>query len=53
MVFIDAQNLFYGARQFRRADDESYEVDALELRDELTSGRDLVRAYWFDSHPTE
>lgn len=50
MVFVDAQNLHYGKKEYGG---EDYDVDAVALRDELTDGRDLIRSYWFDSYPTE
>lgn len=54
MLFVDAQNLFYGKKAYAREnDDPSYEIDALELRDKFADGRDLLRSYWFDSYPTD
>lgn len=48
MVFVDAQNLINSANE------HGIRVDAIKLKKkELSSGYDLIRAYWFDSFPTE
>lgn len=49
MMFIDAQNLHHGSKNY----DPDLEIDATALCNELTEGYDLIRAYWFDSYPTE
>lgn len=45
MMFVDAQNLFHGAKAY----DDEFKYDFEALRDELTDGYYTVRSYWFDS----
>jgi len=47
MVFVDAQNLVRGAKQFGGG---SFDYDINSLVDELVGDREFVRGYWFDSH---
>jgi uncharacterized LabA/DUF88 family protein len=47
MVFVDAQNLVRGAKQFGGG---SFDYDVNSLVDELVGDREFVRGYWFDSH---
>lgn len=49
MIFIDAQNLFYGTKSY----DDSLEIDFLRLVDVLSDGYDLIRSYHFDSFNPE
>lgn len=49
MVFVDAQNLING----KRAYDPNLDLDMIELKEKLAEDHDLIRAYWFDSYPTE
>lgn len=53
MIFVDAQNLYYGARQHGEDRGEEYRVDAIKLQEELTEGRDCIRGYWFDAYHTQ
>ncbi|MEF8773094.1 MAG: NYN domain-containing protein [Halobacteriales archaeon] len=46
MMFVDAQNLFHGAKSY----DDSFQYDFEALRDELMDGYYTVRSYWFDSY---
>ena len=46
MLFVDAQNIFHGAKQY--SDDYSY--DPVKLREELGQDYYLVRSYFFDSY---
>jgi len=45
MIFIDGSNLFHACKAFR----EGFKVDYEKLRDALTSGRKLIRAYFYGS----
>jgi uncharacterized LabA/DUF88 family protein len=45
MVFIDAQNLFHGAKSY----EEGYKTNMIKIVEELGSGRDIIRSYYFDS----
>lgn len=49
MIFIDAQNLLYGARSY----DEEFDIDFLKLVEILSDGYDLIRSYHFDSFNPE
>lgn len=49
MLFVDAQNLWFGANQF----DESFRYDPVKLKRVLSEEYDLIRAYWFDSYPED
>lgn len=53
MVFVDAQNLTHGASAYGDAIGRDYRVDHVQLKEELSSGRDLIRGYWFDAYPTQ
>jgi Uncharacterized conserved protein len=46
MIFIDGQNLLHGAKNFGE------QVDCVKLREELTAGRKLKRAYYYGSIPS-
>jgi uncharacterized LabA/DUF88 family protein len=46
MMFVDAQNLFHGAKAY----DNGFKYDFEALRDKLTDGHYTVRSYWFDSY---
>lgn len=47
MIFVDAQNLVMGARNFERG---GFDYDITRLVEELAGDYDLIRGYWFDSH---
>lgn len=49
MVFIDGANLFHGSRGY----EAGYQVDTLKLVEELVGDRKLIRAYYYDSIPTD
>lgn len=49
MIFIDAQNLLYGAKRY----DDDLDIDFLRLADVLSDGYDLIRSYHFDSFNPE
>lgn len=49
MLFVDAQNLTNSASNY----EPGMRVDCIELKKLLSEGYDLIRAYWFDSYPTE
>lgn len=60
MLFVDAQNLIYGARNYETDevandgtgfDTSGFEYDVDKLTEALTDEYDLVRGYWFDSYP--
>lgn len=50
MVFIDGQNLYYGAREFFDGDNP---IDYVELVEYLSGDAFLVRPYLFASHPED
>lgn len=45
MLFVDAQNVFHGAKQYA----EDYSYSPVRLKDELTDDYYTVRSYFFDS----
>ena len=47
MVFIDAQNLSFGSKNYK----DGIDNDPTKLVAELTEGYDLIRPYWFDAYP--
>ncbi len=47
MIFVDGQNLTASAGN------AGITIDAIGLREFLSGENDLIRAYWFDSFPTE
>ena len=47
MLFVDAQNLVIGAKQY---ESDGLDYDINKLVDALTNDYDLIRGYWFDSH---
>ncbi|GAB3685682.1 hypothetical protein GCM10028857_16560 [Salinarchaeum chitinilyticum] len=53
MLFVDAQNLTFGAKNFGKDRDSEYRVDAVALQEELAAQRDLIRGYWFDAFYTQ
>lgn len=48
MAFVDAQNVTHAAEDFYG---EEKQLDPVKLVELLTDEYDLVRPYWFDSHP--
>jgi uncharacterized LabA/DUF88 family protein len=53
MIFVDAQNLVFGAKGYGEREGGEYQIDPIALREHFADGRDVIRAYWFDSFPTE
>jgi uncharacterized LabA/DUF88 family protein len=49
MMFIDGSNLFHSTRDF----DPQLKIDLVKLREVLTENRNLIRAYYYHSIPTE
>jgi len=47
MVFIDAQNLLSGSRDY----EDGIQNDPVKLMNTLTEDYDLLRSYWFDTYP--
>lgn len=50
MVFIDGQNLIHAADNYYG---ERKQLDFVKLVDVLTEGLDLIRPYFFNSHPPD
>ena len=50
MVFVDAQNITHAAEDFYG---KPKQLDPAYLVDFFTDKYDLIRPYWFDSHPPE
>lgn len=50
MVFIDAQNLIHAADHYYG---ERKQLDLIKLVDVLTEDLDLIRPYFFNSHPPD
>lgn len=48
MIFVDAQNLIHGAEDYY---EQKKQLDPVKLADVLAEDYDLIRPYWFDSHP--
>ncbi len=46
MLFVDGQNLFHGQRSYG---DDSFQLDLVKLKENLTQDYELIRAYYFDS----
>lgn len=50
MMFVDAQNLIHAAEDYYG---RKKQLDFVELTDIFESKYDLIRPYWFDSHPDD
>jgi len=48
-MFIDGSNLFHSTREF----DPQLKIDLVKLREVLAEDRNLIRAYYYHSIPTE
>ncbi len=48
-MFIDGSNLFHSTREF----DPQLKIDIVKLREVLAEDRNLIRAYYYHSIPTE
>lgn len=50
MIFIDAQNVIHAARDYFG---EPKQLDPVKLAEFLSEDYNLIRPYWFDSHPPD
>ena len=49
MIFIDGSNVFRSLHNFNVQNTDAFKIDYIKLRDELCSGRNLIRAYYYGS----
>jgi len=52
MLFVDAQNIFHGAKDYEHndGDEDEYSYDPVKLKEILTEDYYTVRSYFFDSY---